>query len=122
DTKSNKVLAEAAKHLPIAWTGDSFRIGEQTYDATKNVPLLVYPNPLNQKKYLVVNSGPTFREASDRSNANQTSKLPDWAVVDATTTPDDQRPGKVLAAGFFDEYWKYSADAPKPHTPALAKP
>ena len=52
------------------------------------MPVLIYPNPLNPKKYVVLNSGFTFREYDYLNNARQVPKLPDWAVIDVTT-PDD---------------------------------
>ena len=57
--------------------------------------------------YFVLNSGPTFRDEHDRNNANQTPKLPDWAVIDVTTPGDAKSPGRVVTAGFFDNDWKY---------------
>jgi len=57
--------------------------------------------------YVVFNSGPTFRDEHDRNNANQIPKLPDWAVIDVTTPGDAKSPGKIVAAGFFDNDWKY---------------
>ncbi len=58
-------------------------------------------------RYVVYNSGPTFRDEHDRNNANQTPKLPDWAVIDVTTPGDAKSPGKIVTAGFFDNDWKY---------------
>ena len=55
---------------------------------------------------MVVNSGVTFREFDYTNNARQIPKLPDWAIVDTTTPPNDRYPGKVVTAGFFDEDWK----------------
>jgi hypothetical protein len=75
------------------------------YDPATHVPLMIYPNPLWPGRYLVLNSGPTFREAHDRTNSLQNPKLPDWAMVDITTPPDGVKPGKVVAAEFFDEGW-----------------
>jgi hypothetical protein len=54
----------------------------------------------------VFNSGPTFRESHDRTNSLQNPKLPDWAVIDVSVPPDGNLPGKVAAAGFFNEEWK----------------
>ena len=68
--------------------------------------ILIFPNPLNWKKYVVLNSGFTFREADYLSNARQTPKLPDWAIVDTTVPPDGRFPGKIVRAGFFDEDWR----------------
>jgi len=97
DAQSNKVIARIADRLPLK---DLPSQGETT------VPLLVYPNPLNPKRYVVLNSGFTFREYDYLNNARQVPKLPDWAVVDVTTPPNSRWPGKVVAADFFDETWK----------------
>ncbi len=106
DPSSNKVLAQIADKLPIKWTADGLHVGDKTYPTGTHVPLLIYPNPLNPRKYVVLNSGFTFREYDYLSNARQVPKLPDWAVIDVTTPPSSQWPGKVVAAGFFDEQWK----------------
>ncbi|HVK12697.1 MAG TPA: prolyl oligopeptidase family serine peptidase, partial [Gemmataceae bacterium] len=106
DPSSNSVLAKIADNLPIKWTKDGVVVGKETYPAGTHVPVLIYPNPLNPKKYVVINSGFTFREYDYLNNARQVPKLPDWAVVDATTPMTSRGPGKVAAAGFFDEEWK----------------
>jgi hypothetical protein len=81
-------------------------MGGQHWPADKFVPLFIYPNPLNPQKYLVVNSGPTFREAHNRTNSLQNPKLPDWAIVDITQAPSAASPGRIAAADFFDEQWR----------------
>ncbi len=62
--------------------------------------------PLDSRRYIVLNSGPDFRADSYGTNALQTPKLPDWAIVDLTTSADSRWPGKIVDAGFFDEAWK----------------
>jgi hypothetical protein len=74
--------------------------------AAEVVPLLVYPNPLNPRRYVVFNSGFTYREYDYLNNARQVPKLPDWAVLDLSQPPSSRFPGKVVAADFFDEEWK----------------
>jgi len=74
------------------------------------VPVLIYPNPLNPKRYVVINSGFTFREYDYLNNARQVPKLPDYAVVDIDTPPSSRRPGKIVTAGFFDEHWDLAAE------------
>jgi hypothetical protein len=76
-------------------------------DAKKVVPMLIYPNPANPTRYVVINGGLTFREAHDRTNSLQNPKLGDWAFIDVTEPPTDEAPGKVLASGFFNEAWEY---------------
>jgi hypothetical protein len=68
---------------------------------------MVFPNPLNPKKYVVINSGVTFREFSNTSNSLQVANLPDFAAIDITTPPGPKWPGKILAAGFFGEHWEW---------------
>jgi hypothetical protein len=83
--------------------------------ASSHVPVLIYPNPLNPNRYLVLNSGPTQREVDYLNNARQVPRLPDYAIVDTTTPPDEKTVGKIVAAGFFDESWSLRADDGKGH-------
>ncbi|MCA9101945.1 MAG: hypothetical protein KDA63_12370, partial [Planctomycetales bacterium] len=106
DTASNSVLAQVAPSLPIQWTDETLRVGDKQFDAAHCAPVLIYPNPLNPRRYVVVNSGFTFREYAYLNNARQVPKLPDWAVIDVTTPPDALWPGKVVDANFFDEQWQ----------------
>lgn len=106
DPTSNKVLAKIADKLPIRWDAQQVRLGEETFAAEHHVPLLIYPNPLNPKRYVVLNSGFTYREYDYLNNARQVPKLPDFAVIDVRTPPSSRLPGKVARAGFFDEEWR----------------
>jgi hypothetical protein len=106
DPASNAVLAKIADKLPIKWTDKGVVVGDKTYDAARHVPVLIYPNPLNPKKYVVLNSGFTFREYDYLNNARQVSKLPDYAILDITTPPNPRYPGKVVRGGFFGEKWE----------------
>ncbi len=106
DPSSNKVLGQIAEKLPIRWTPSGVTVGAQTFPADTHVPIFVFPNPLNPKRYVVVNSSFTYREYAYLNNARQVPKLPDWAVVDITVPPGTQWPGQVVAADFFDEEWR----------------
>ncbi len=106
DPSSNAVLKKIADKLPLKWDGKQLIFGGKTYDAAHIAPILIFPNPLNPQRYVVINSGFTFREAAALNNAQQTPKLPDWAIVDLNTAPDAYQPGKILRAGFFDEQWQ----------------
>jgi len=86
--------------------------GEQSWDAKHHLPLMISPNPLAPNRYVVLNSGFTFREYDYLNNARQTPKLPDWAVVDVRTPPNSRFPGKVVAADFFDESWNLKPARP----------
>ena len=105
DAESNQLIAKLAPGLPVKWAGGKVTIGPVSRDAATHAPILIYPNPLAPERYVVLNSGYTFRQGSDLTNALQTPKLPDWAVIDVTVPPSAQWPGAVNAAGFFDEGW-----------------
>ena len=102
DPQSNQLLAKIAAQLPIRWEGGEIQVGDRKYATDKNVPVLIYPNPLNPKRYVVINSGFTFSGAAHLSNALQTPKLPDYAVIDFSSQSGDG----VVDAGFFDEHWQ----------------
>ena len=109
DPQSNSILARVLPQLPLTWTKDSLKIGETSYAADGHAPVLIYPNPLNPQKYVVLNSGFTYREYDYLNNARQTPKLPDWAVIDLSVPPNSRWPGKVVGANFFDERWQVKA-------------
>ena len=93
------------RKFPVQWQPEHFKFGSQVFDRQRHLPLVIYPNPLNPDKYLVLNSGPTHREQHDRTNSLQNPKLGDWAIVDVTVAPNGKTPGKIVSAGFFDEQW-----------------
>jgi len=107
DPGSNRLLAKLADRLPVKWTAAGLEVNGVTYPADSHVPVLVFPNPLNPKRYVVLNSGFTFREYDYLNNARQTPKLPDWAVVDVRQPPNARFPGKIVAGGFFGERWEW---------------
>jgi dienelactone hydrolase/frataxin-like iron-binding protein CyaY len=104
---SNALLKQIAPRLPVVWEKDgALRVNGKTYPSGTAAPVLIFPNPLNPNRYVVLNSGITWREAAYLNNAQQRPRLPDWAVIDITVPADKNAPGRVADAGFFDEEWK----------------
>ena len=105
DPSSNAIYKRIASRLPIAWKADGVMAGTERFDAN-HAPVFIFPNPLNPRKYVVINSGFTFHDQSN--NDMQSPKLPDWAVVDITKPGNNYRylPLFVESQGFFDEFWK----------------
>jgi dienelactone hydrolase len=121
DVESNDVIKRIAEHLPIGWKGDNVTLGDQNFSAEDHVPVYIYPNPLNQQRYMVLNSGFTYREADFHgSNARQIPRLPDWAIIDIRTPADANQPGKIVAAGFFAEGWGLPSGEEKAEEPKTA--
>jgi len=106
DPQSNQLIKKIADQLPIQWTADAITVGDKLYPADHCAPVLIFPNPLNPEKYVVLNSGFTYREYAYLNNARQVPMLPDWAIIDLRTPAGSQYPGKVVDANFFDEFWR----------------
>lgn len=106
DPTSNRVLGQIAGQLPVKWSHDSIQARQTTWDAGHHVPILIYPNPQNPQKYVVLNSSFTYRDYAYLNNARQVPMLPDWAIIDIRTPAGNVWPGKVVQADFFDEGWR----------------
>ncbi len=106
DPASNSVLAQVSDRLPVKWDQQTLRMGDRSWNAANHAPVMIFPNPLNPERYLVINSSFTFREYAYLNNARQVPMLPDWAIIDLRTPPGTVWPGKVVAADFFDEEWQ----------------
>ncbi len=106
DPKSNPMLAKIIDEIPIRWNAESISMDGREFDSKTHLPVLIYPNPLNPLRYVVLNSGFTYREYDYLNNARQIPKLPDWAIVDVTIPPDSRSPGRIADADFFDEKWR----------------
>jgi pimeloyl-ACP methyl ester carboxylesterase len=104
DPQSNSLLGRIADQLPIRWTKEGIEAGARKVSSAGHALVMICPNPLSPSRYVVLNSGFTFRGFG--SNADQTPKLPDWALVDVTQPATARAPGGVDAAGFFDENWQ----------------
>lgn len=104
DPGSQRLLTRIAKQLPLRWDAKGVQIGKEAFPATETAAVLVYPNPLNTARYLILNSGFTFWREGSASNAQQTPKLPDYAILELS--PADASGPAVRAAGFFGERWE----------------
>jgi len=109
-----RTMASASLKSVLQWDERVVRIGTQESPASQSIPVLCYPNPLNPNKYVIINSGLTFREAHDKTNSLQNPKLPDWAILDVSEPPTAISAGRVVAADFFDCQWKALPRAKSP--------
>lgn len=106
DCESNKLLERLAGKLPIKWNNKEISVKDKNYEAKDHALIMIYPNPLNPEKYIVLNSSFTYREFAYLNNARQVPMLPDWAVIDLKVKPGTVWPGKVTEANFFNEAWQ----------------
>mgnify|MGYP001827593008 CR=1 FL=1 len=101
-------MKKLAPQLPIRWSADHIRLGDEgrQFSSADHALVMIYPNPQNPSRYIVLNSSFTYREYAYLNNARQVPMLPDWAVIGLDEAPGTQRPGKIVAADFFDEFWQ----------------
>jgi hypothetical protein len=130
DPGSNSILAEALSRLPIRWSGSDFELGGETFSFGTHVPVFIARNPLSPGRYLVVNSGHSFREKEWASlnyllfprlgdcavlklegSRNSVSAGPESPVSIGTLPTEAKRDvpvfsEEIVRSGYFDEHWK----------------
>jgi dienelactone hydrolase len=99
DPQTNVLIKRIAGKLPIRWEKGAIHAGGRGFDASTHTLVMIYPNPLNPERYVVLNTGHTFGEKEFRgTNALLYPRLGDWAVLDAK--------GETVVAGLFDDRWQ----------------
>ena len=97
---TNPLIARLLDYAPIHWTKDAIVVGSRKFDASTHMLAMIYPNPDNPRRYIVINSGHTFHESDFKgTNALIYPRAGDWAVTDIQT-------GRVVAEGVFDRNWQ----------------
>ena len=82
DPGSNAVLAKVIARLPLTWNKKAVSFAGGSYNPDRHTVPLIFPNPLNPRKYVVLNSGHSFHEKEFRaSNAQLYPRLGDGGVV-----------------------------------------
>ncbi|MFQ3652473.1 MAG: hypothetical protein SNJ75_19330, partial [Gemmataceae bacterium] len=110
DPGSNTLLAKLLPQLPLKWSKQTLECNGKKYTASEHVPVLIYPNPANPRRYVVLNSGHTFHEdAFQGTNALLYPRLGDGAILRLT---DTKKPllTQVVTSWLFDEQWNFSLD------------
>lgn len=102
DPGSNALIAKLSGKLPVTWTKQEVKLGGQTFPAKENYPALIYPNPLNPKKYVVLNTGLTI---SDRGY-NGDYGTPEWGDYAIVKVKADAAVPDLVTGGLFDENWQ----------------
>ena len=115
DPQSNRLLARYIGRLPLQWSSSQIKIGNKVFPADKAVPTLIFPNPDNPDKYIVINSGFTFSRNGSQSNSTQVPKLGDWAVLDMSFPASKRIPAGVIDTDFFDEAWQFKISPENPN-------
>ena len=107
DPSSNALIGHTLGGLPMQWTAQGIFLAEHKVGAAEHVPVLIYPSPLNSGRYVVLNSGHTFRAADFRgTNALLYPRLGDYAILRPSPKDQDPAAAEVVTAGLFDDFWQ----------------
>lgn len=78
-----------------------------SYNPDLHCVCLIFPNPLNPRKYVVLNSGHTFHEENfTASNAWLFPKLGDAGVVRFRPREKDAFAEEIVTGEIFDTAWQ----------------
>jgi pimeloyl-ACP methyl ester carboxylesterase len=103
DPASNSVIARIADQLPIKWTKDTIVVGDKTYTSADHIPVMIYPNPLNPQRYVVINTGLVS------GNFNSGGGYGDYAILSVNKPDSGPITTTVAEGGVFDESWQLPA-------------
>ena len=110
DPGSNSLIAKVIGKLPIQWTRTEIAVGSEKVPAAGNTVAMIYPNPLNPQKYIVINSGHTFNlnRVFTGTESLFFPRIGDYALihVDPAAMAGLTPVGDVKLSGFFNENWQ----------------
>lgn len=106
DPGSNSWMPKVLPKLPVKWSKDAIQAGRFSYKPADHLLAMIYPNPLNSNRYVVLNSGLTCPDSELRGEY-QLPRFGDCAVLkveEKTDFPD------FVMATLFDEAWRLPAE------------
>src|SRR5947207_12988081 len=112
-----KLIAKVVGKPPLKWTKHTITLGDRNFASAGNVPALIYPNPLNPAKYVILNSGLTVEDRDYPASDYLTPRLGDFAIIKVKDAPGMPEP---VVAGLFDENWRLPKEIPLVQPPAAA--
>jgi dienelactone hydrolase len=133
----NRITRQLSPHLPLKVARDGFTIDGRKYAATNSVVQMIYPNPLQPNRYVMVVAGTSSEglyfwiPALWHPSAGFPTSYWDWTITDGlrvtlTSIALGAERGWV-AAGMFDQHWRrddrwvYVGDSSLRHSGALRR-
>ncbi|NOZ24112.1 MAG: prolyl oligopeptidase family serine peptidase [Planctomycetes bacterium] len=100
--EDNAFLKRIADQLPVKFESDCYVVGAHKYPMKTHGLLMIYPNPLNPERYIVILSGMLWGE--HLSINHKWDFVPDYIVF--TAERDWDAMNKYLCAGYFNQNWQ----------------
>jgi hypothetical protein len=98
----NSILRKIAPNLPIKITGGGFEFQGKKYSNEDHGLVMIYPNPLNPTRLVVIRSG--LPHGGGLSPNHKFDLLPDFVIFERGV--DYDKTNRAVFAGFFDENWQ----------------
>lgn len=107
DPESNSVLKSVLGKLPLQWDPRQLSLGGKSYDAASHTIAMIYPNPVNSRRYVVLNTGHSFHaNEMAATNAALFPRFGDYAVLHLRQPIGKSVESEVVTAGYYDEHWE----------------
>lgn len=107
DPASNSVLKRVLGELPLEWDPRQLSFGGKSYDAANHTIAMIYPNRLNPRRYVVLNTGHSFHSNEmAATNAALFPRFGDYAVLRLRQPIGKTVESEIVTAGYFDEHWE----------------
>ena len=109
---SNQVIAQINGQLPIRFDGNAIVAGDQRFSGDDVAVQMIYPNPLNPQRYVLIGGGITPRGTAnihktglDVSSAQFPNSADyDYVIFDGSFL--GKTADRYLKAGHFDGTWQ----------------
>jgi len=108
---SNRITRRINPDLPLSIADDHIELGDRKISGEDLAVQFLYPNPLNNRKFVVVLGGDSpegEKLAMTLGTFYSGAGLPDFLIYDRAVK--EKGWGGIIAAGFFDERWKVSEE------------
>lgn len=98
--------------LPFHWDSEKITVGNKSWPSDSHGLCLVFPNPFNRNKYVVLNTGHSFSERDFRaSNAWLFPRFGDIAVLRLSDSSSDNAQPTLVWSEVFGADWQLPAQA-----------
>ena len=115
DPATNSLVPRVMPGLPIRVEGKSIVFGDKRFEGDDLGLKLIYPNPLNPKRYVALFTGTTWRGVFQI--IGRFGNWFDWGILDGFHWADFEvfdnltySPETALAIGYFDNDWRLNPD------------
>ena len=105
---TNRLVKRIAPDLPIKIKNDVYVVGPRKFPRGEASLLMIYPNPLNRKRYVVIADGEPWGKMLPANH--KLDLVPDFVIFRQEADKDGTmfQTNRFLCAGYFDSAWQLS--------------